>query len=374
MAIARTNRTGMASRTGTASRTGPPRGPVTTVLAGAVVTVLTLVLTTGCAGQGPAPRPETGEGAGASGSGDTTGRNLYRQPFAWNSPWNLPLATAASYQPFDTRAQEVYLDIEDISVDPAFPVRDFDAAGRTVPVHTDPRLSADGSYNNCASFLVDSPGGTTVAQGQPLTLDRGGNPSAEFAFPDVALTGSGLAGCHGGSALSGLGGSVRTGEMTAPGPLTHALKIGLNCGVSCSPDGGGFRWPATTADSGYQDKYGGPDPQVRMGSLMALPPDTDLSRFTRPDVRKIATALRDYGAYVVDSTGGPETNSLAAQQGAQSELPDIGSSEMVTLFRSLAVVTNNARTTPGGGALGTPRRVACAGPFADGTGGAPPGC
>jgi hypothetical protein len=47
---------------------------------------------------------------------------------------------------------------------------------------------------------------------------------------------------------------------------------------------------------------------------------------------------------------------------------------MVRLFTSLAVVTNSARDTPGGGPLGSPRRVACALPFPDGTGGAPPGC
>jgi hypothetical protein len=47
---------------------------------------------------------------------------------------------------------------------------------------------------------------------------------------------------------------------------------------------------------------------------------------------------------------------------------------MVQLFRSLSVVTNSGPTTPGGGALGTPRRAACAGPFTDGTGGSPPGC
>lgn len=150
-----------------------------TALAGTVVTLLAVVGATSCADPG-AGAGRIGPGVSPSAPGSS--RELYRQPFAWDSPWNLPLATSASYHPFDTRAAEVYMDVEDISVDPSFPVRDLDAAGRTVPVHTDPRLQADGSYNNCASFLVDSPDRATVVQGQPLTLDRGGNPSVEVAW------------------------------------------------------------------------------------------------------------------------------------------------------------------------------------------------
>jgi hypothetical protein len=77
---------------------------------------------------------------------------------------------------------------------------------------------------------------------------------------------------------------------------------------------------------------------------------------------------------VVDKTGGPSTNSLSVQAGAQDELAGVGSDEMVELFRSLSVVTNSAPGTPGGGPLGSLRRAACAAPFADGTGGAPAGC
>jgi len=47
---------------------------------------------------------------------------------------------------------------------------------------------------------------------------------------------------------------------------------------------------------------------------------------------------------------------------------------MQRLFSMLAVVTNNARETPGGGPLDAPRRAPCAPPFLDGSGGAPPTC
>jgi hypothetical protein len=241
-------------------------------------------------------------------------------------------------------------------------------------VHVDPGLSADGSYNNCSTFLADTPDGETVVAGQPLRLRPGGDPSYDFSFPAVALRGDGRLGCHGGSNLSGIGGSIRVGEMSKPEPLRHPLKINLNCELSCSTAQEGFRWPAFKADGAFRDVYRGPDPRVNMGTLMGLPPDVDLSWITEPDTRKIAEAFRDYGAYVVDETGGEPSNALNAQAGAQNEIPNIDSRQMVRLFTSLSIVTNSTEATPGGGALGTPRRAPCALPFPDGTGGAPPGC
>ena len=73
-------------------------------------------------------------------------------------------------------------------------------------------------------------------------------------------------------------------------------------------------------------------------------------------------------------TAAKPSNALNAQAGAQNEIPNIDSRQMVRLFTSLSIVTNSTEDTPGGGALGTPRRAPSALPFADGTGGAPPGC
>jgi hypothetical protein len=129
-----------------------------------------------------------------------------------------------------------------------------------------------------------------------------------------------------------------------------------------------------TADSGYEDKYGGDDPEVNMGALLALPPNTDLSGITAPDVRKVADALRTYGGYVVDETGGAPAGSFDVQSSAVREFPDINTSQMRQIVNQLAVVGNSARNTPGGGALGTPRRAPCAPAFTDGTGGAPANC
>lgn len=322
----------------------------------AVLAVLTVLLPAGTAVAGVGPT-----------------RDVYERPFAWDSIWNLPLARGAQYQPFDAKIGNVYPDIENISVDPHAPVRtlDGDPGGQVL---VDPDLRADGSWNNCSTLLADTPDRTTVVQGQPLTLDAGGDPSWDHGWAAQSLLADGIAGCHGGSGMSGIGGTIREGELTGPEPIRHALKFSLPCTTSCSAEGGGFRWPATKADSGYEGKYGGENPEVHMGSLLALPPDTDLSGISEPDTRKVAEALMTYGGYVVDETGGAPEGSFDVQSTAVDEFPNISSEQMLDLLTKLAVVTSSDRETPGGGALGTPRVADCAEPFADGTGGAPPGC
>ncbi|MDD7921186.1 hypothetical protein [Actinomycetospora callitridis] len=300
-------------------------------------------------------------------------RDVYLRPFAWNSIWNLPLSTAAQYAPFDAQIDELYPDIENISVDPDAPVRELDAdPGGSV--HVDPALRADGSYNNCSTLLLDTPDRTTVIQGQPMRLSRGGDPSWEHGWPPMSLTGRGIEGCHGGSGLSGIGGTLRQGELSGTRPIRHALKMSLPCQTSCSTADGGYRWPAVKSDSGYERTYGGDDENVGMGTLLALPPDVDVSRITDPHAHRIAVALQTYGAYVVDSTGGPPAGSFDVQSTAVREFPDIDSGAMRRVVAQLAAVTNSTRETPGGGELGTPRRAPCAPAFTDGTGGAPPGC
>jgi hypothetical protein len=210
-----------------------------------------------------------------------------------------------------------------------------------------------------------------AVRAQPLRLDAGGDPSYEFGWPEVSLTSTGLPGCHGGSGLSGIGGSVRIGEVRGPAPIRHALKISLNCKRTCSTAGGGFRWPATKADNYFAEGYGGTQEGVKMGSLLAIPPDADLSRITRPDVRKIAEAMRTYGAYVVDDTYGPSF-ALNAENGPGGNMrtqfrSDYGmdfevyassanawSRDLQRLRTVLAAVDNNSPTSVGGG--GTPRQ------------------
>jgi hypothetical protein len=335
-----------------------------------VIPLLVVVLVAAaCSGGGGRP----GGSVSAAQAGPERARDVYARPFAWDSIWNLPLATSAQYQATDLRIGSLYPDVENISVDPDAPARTLDGdPGGTVLV--DPDLHADGSYNNCSTLLLDTPDRTTVVQGQPLRLDRGGDPSWEYGWRPMSLTGRGTEGCHGGSGLSGIGGTIRKGELTSSQPIRHALKLSLPCDTSCSPDNGGHRWPAVKADSGYEHKYGGDDPEVGMGTLLALPPDVDLSGIRNPDVAAVAQALQTYGGYVVDESGGSPEGSIDVQSTAVREFPAINSDEMLDLVGQLAVVTNNGPSTPGGGELGTPRLAPCAPAFTDGTGGSPPGC
>ncbi|GAA4779907.1 hypothetical protein GCM10023200_11470 [Actinomycetospora chlora] len=337
-----------------------------------VIPLLVVVLVAAACSTGGGGARATGPVSAAQ-AGPEDVRDVYARPFAWDSIWNLPLATGAQYRSVDLQIGSLYPDVENISVDPDAPARPLDGdPGGTVLV--DPDLHADGSYNNCSTLLLDTPDRTTVVQGQPLQLDRGGDPSWDHGWPPMSLTGRGTEGCHGGSGLSGIGGTIREGELTGSAPIRHALKFSLPCDTSCSPENGGHRWPAVKADSGYERKYGGSDPDVNMGTLLALPPDVDLSGITSPDVRAVAQALQTYGGYVVDESGGSPEGSIDVQSTAVREFPDIDSGEMRDLMGRLAVVTNNGPDTPGGGALGTPRRAPCAPAFTDGSGGAPPGC
>jgi len=342
-------------------------------------------------------------------------RSVYAWPFAWNSIWNLPLSTRAQYETahlaVDGRQiwnRGILVDPENISVDPRLPVRTVLANGLPLRVHLDTSLAGNkdvvGNWNNCSVFL--SANGSGIYQGEPLDYRAGRPPSYRYPWPFVALKGLGTGGCHGGSALSGLGGTIRKGEMTAASPLRHALKIELDCIIYCSRKGNGgkgYTWPAGAADGGfkdprnvnYYDRSGTADRFVMQGSLLALRPTFPLASLRSPHARRIATALMTYGGYVVDNTAVsgsyPQAtkgvNAFAVQRGAEVEFPDRACPgvtarttrqdgctfyrDLQTIFAHLAVVRNNSASTPGGGAIGSPRRAAYAPAFTDGSG-APP--
>jgi len=77
-------------------------------------------------------------------------------------------------------------------------------------------------------------------------------------------------------------------------------------------DGSGcFRWPAYSADSGAATSYGtnntNPVSGMKMGALLAIPASTDINSLgleSEPGLM-LAWTLQNYGAYIVDSTGGP---------------------------------------------------------------------
>ena len=259
-------------------------------------------------------------------------------------------------------------------------------------------MSADGQWNTCSAFLGSD--NTTVYQGQTTELTAGGNPTfggvADNTWKPESITGDGIAGCQGGSGLSGLGGSLTLSDLTQSGPITHALKIALDGVINYSSANGGYRWPALNADAGYNNPgsgnyYGGSNPNVQQGSLLALPRSISPSSFSNPTVAKLAQAAQDYGIYIVDTTATGSTfdySSIITSSSASAKFQaglcsggtkcaavstrkSVIASQLETLIQDLDVITNNTPSTPGGGAIGTSRCAPYAPAFTDGSG-APP--
>jgi len=240
--------------------------------------------------------------------------------------------------------------------------------------------------NNAGAFLL--PDGQTVLEMQPVYICEAGSPVLALLPPrgentTNLVTDGGALGGHGGSGLSALGGAVRLGEMLpdAP-PIAHALQIEFFAHLFyyLPPDGNRsdcYSWPANTCD-GYAFKpcsedpgcYGGVVHAMRPGALLAVPPAdapyVQTQLITAPGARLLA-ALSTYGAYVVDDTYwnasqvGTEVgvaDEFAAAYGfnwtvtAQTRPLLPWYTDLVTLFRALRVVLNNAPGTQGGG--GTP--------------------
>ena len=282
-------------------------------------------------------------------------RDKYQWPFASNSIWNMPIGSAARYVPAGIQYAgawngQITRDNEYIGLNPNDPLKRLNNGAM---VHVPPSMSHDGSWNGCATLLMQD--GSSIASGQPLRLSAGGDPSWQYDFTNGQdLYGDGRFGCHGGSSLSGVGGSLRVGELNGPDPVRHALKVNLFAQRFLSCSDGGYRWPAFRADA-YMDcsSYGGDVAALRMGSLLAIVPSVNCdTTVTSRHARKLCHALQDYGAYVVDDT---YWDVHAIDLDVNAELGDGGSfhADMQKLFEMLNVVENNAAGSIGGG--GTPR-------------------
>jgi len=162
-----------------------------------------------------------------------------------------------------------------------------------------------GTTNDNAAAVL-RPDGRTLHQSQPLVRCSSGTATTHYRFDDTDLYGDGIAGAHGGSGLSALGGTIHLGELVPHGTIHHALKIVIQPRqyhydpADTSP---GFRWPDTTADGHASLTYTGLEPALEMGSLLALPPDFDLDALRTEPGRIVAQAAKDFVIYVVDSAG-----------------------------------------------------------------------
>ncbi len=318
-------------------------------------------------------------------------RTAWAWPFAQNSIWNQPIGSGAVYvncnmgvmglcnADNDLIYQGIASDpsVQDYRTDGQFGTDGHGATGKFINIPSNFIYPA--GPNNASAFLgLD---GRTIMEFGPYARPSYGSTTTGYDFGNVDLFGPGITGAHAGSSMSSIGGSIRPGELTGSGPITHAMKIELDW-VKLSPNWPGkYRWPAQNSDGYGNNTYSGTVTALTMGSLCALPSSVNVSALTwkSPFGQKIAQAFQDYGAYVVDTTAnnwnvGTSSNpaytmALCFQNEAITEVNQVyginfrsgwgggganWTSDMAQIYSLLAVVDNNSATNIGGG--GTPRR------------------
>jgi hypothetical protein len=250
-----------------------------------------------------------------------------------------------------------------------------------IKVYSPATLAHDSTLNGISGFLAaeDIPAinvvkDRTVIQGYPLVQVAGGNPAFHYVYPNspnfVDVYTDGTLGSHIGSNLGGVGGTIRTWEWNSADNIAHALALNVYGALYLYFDAnGGFRWPATKADTGYNtvgnpNYYGGTIPAMKMGALLTLPLSFNITGITDPNARRIAWTLKNFGCYIVDNTGpaggngyyafSVETSAAASWTAA----PSTFHSQVLSLIPSLKVVDNNSSASIGGGGiLRVPRPV-----------------
>lgn len=159
--------------------------------------------------------------------------------------------------------------------------------------------------NNQVDILL--PDGDTLVPYQAGTICGDGSFTARER-PSHSISGDGRHGGRGASQLSH-GGLLRPIDFESA-TIDHALDIIANPDYM-SGTTNGYRWPAYSADGGYNNPssanyYAGSVPSMKMGSLCTIPENTDFANLpvpvTDPFVLKLAEALIWYGAYMTESS------------------------------------------------------------------------
>lgn len=302
-----------------------------------------LLLVWGCAlptdgaigGDGPPqlPTSATYRSSAVGPSDCPSTRDRYRQPFHRESIWNRPIGNRARYVDAGLSRGKaragVTLDEDMIVLAPSAPQKRLIQtgwsrrdrcktggndlyAGLRVPIPDNYETTFRGRTPNMAGAILLADG-DRVLQNQPLHVCRAGGPAGSaFKYPTVRLDAKEESrwGAHGGSALSSIGGTLRCGEMTKANPhIRHALKINvfarqylLSCARGKPYEDSTIYRADAYACSDRPLAYGGSNPAVRMGSLLALKPDFDVESLRTAPGRILARAFVEYGAYVVDDT------------------------------------------------------------------------
>jgi hypothetical protein len=321
-------------------------------------------------------------------------RDPHKWPFAQNAIWNTPIGSDAVYVPANIQpamAAGITIDEDYIVMRPeAMPIEIMESDAGWDSDKS--RCENNGVFHMRANvprdFIVSpetwdgltpnaglaflSPDGQTIKQTQPFANCMNGNKAtSKYMFPDESIFGEGIGGAHGGSGMSAIGGTIRAGELVPGGEIRHAMKINVFGKKNLYYDDvtKGYRWPALRADSYAKGNYGtegDPPLACRMGSLLALPADLDLTTLgleTEP-ARILARAFQNYGAYIVDDTFW-DVYALITEWGPDGRVADefksvwgfdirgddnpAWESDISKIFSQLNVIDNNTANTIGGG-------------------------
>jgi len=292
-------------------------------------------------------------------------RDALQWPFASSSIWNMPIGSGAKYVAaglhFTTtpNSTQYWYDLplsdhERIVLTPSAPLTGVYISN--VGWSGGNRCNSQGTLffraplpaayvipnstgNNGAAILLAD--GATIVQTQPFTKCSGYSyattmqvPYSLAAWEYNIKTGDGRLGAHGASSLSTLGGTIRLGELRPGTQMRHAIKILTDSysslGLCTGNFSACFTWPAATADSyaaqagsGYGSATNNTNSAMKMGALLAIPASVNIGNIGLQSVpgKMLAWTLQNYGAYIVDSTGGPGFD-IAIEDGAAGSKDD----------------------------------------------------
>jgi hypothetical protein len=274
-------------------------------------------------GSGYSGGTSTGTGSGDSASAPPPsgqGRDPASWPFAPTSPWNYPIGSNARYVGFNWRGNPGRQGSPNIGINPNVSIvwvgsssdpmtriiynnmtftQNVPASARSTGgeffitfVRADHLAAIDGYYGQ-----KQADGSWTVG-GALINVDLKGKGYDLFT---MCLPGA----CNGQTRAAGVpefAGSIRPGELTNGIPHALAFVVGGTY-LNKTPWGGGWVWPAVTADDDWQTTYNGQDlTNLYMGSMIAIPPSVDINSLglVRQESINIAKALQQYGGYTVD--------------------------------------------------------------------------